>query len=81
MDSSGNTVAVWEQDDGTGSNIYSNRYIAGVGWGTAVLIETDNAGDSYGQQVAVDSNGNAVAVWRQLDGTRYTIFSNEYTMY
>ena len=48
-------------------------------FGTAALIETDNAGDASSPQVAIDTNGNALAVWRQSDGTRYNIWANRYT--
>jgi len=27
----------------------------------------------------MDSNGNALSVWKQSDGTRYNIWSNRYT--
>ncbi len=47
-------------------------------WGTAVLIETDNAGSAYSPQIAVDAGGNAWAVWEQSDGTRYSIWANRY---
>ncbi|MBT0665421.1 hypothetical protein KI809_14025 [Geobacter pelophilus] len=77
INASGNTVAVWQQSDGTRSNIWSNRYNAGT-WGTAVLIESDNAGDASYPQVAIDASGNALAVWQQSDGTRYNIWSNRY---
>ena len=79
FDASGNAVAVWQQSDGTRYNIWSNRYTAGIGWGTATLIETDNAGDAINPQVAFDASGNAVVVWQQSDGTRYNIWSNRYT--
>ena len=78
IDSSGNAIAVWYQWDGTRDNIWSNRYVPGTGWGTARLIETNNAGDAYGPQIAIDSNGNAIVVWYQSDGTRYNIWSNRY---
>ncbi len=78
VDGSGNAVAVWRQYDGTRYSVWANRYVAGTGWGTAQLIETDNAGDAWGPQVAVDGSGNAVAVWYQWDGTRYNIWSNYY---
>src|SRR4030067_1083902 len=48
-------------------------------WGTAALIETDNAGDAYNPQIAIDAGGNAIAVWHQHDGTRYNIWANRYT--
>ncbi len=78
VDASGNAVAVWYQSDGMRDNILSNRYVAGSGWGTAQLIETDDAGDASFPQIAVDALGNAVAVWDQWDGMRSNIWSNRY---
>jgi len=78
VDGSGNAVAVWSQSDGTRYNIWSNRYVPGAGWGTAELVETDDAGDAWFPQVAVDASGNAMAVWEQWDGTRSNIYSNRY---
>jgi len=77
-DTIGNAFAVWSQDDGTRSNIWSNRFISGAGWGTAALLETDNAGPASSQQIAIDTNGNAIAVWHQYDGTRFNIWANRY---
>ena len=79
VDPSGNAIAVWHQYDGTRYNIWANRFTAGTGWGTAQLIETDNSGEALGPQVAVDPSGNAIAVWYQYDGTRYTIWANRFT--
>ncbi len=78
MDPSGNAVAVWSQNDGTRYNVLSNRFVPGQGWGTPALIETDNAGNIFDPQVAMDPSGNAVAVWRQSDGTRDNIWSNRF---
>jgi len=78
IDPNGNAIAVWYQFDGTRNSIWANRYVPGTGWGTAQLIETDNAGDASGPQVAIDPNGNAIAVWEQSDGTRYNIWANRY---
>lgn len=78
VDSSGNAVAVWQQFDGVRSNIWSNRYVVGQGWGTAELIESDNAGDATFSQVSVSGGGLAVAVWRQSDGTAINVWSNIY---
>ena len=49
------------------------------GWGTAELIETDDAGDAGVPQIAFDAAGNALAVWEQSDGIRFSIWSNRYT--
>ena len=78
IDAGGNAMAVWVQSDGTRDNIWSNRYTAGTGWGTAALIETDNAGHAVNPQIAIDVGGNALAVWMQFDGTRYNIWSNAF---
>jgi hypothetical protein len=77
FDSSGNAIAVWEQSDGTRANIWANRF-NGTSWGTAELLETDNAGTAYRPQIAFDSSGNAIAVWYQSDGTRNNIWANRF---
>lgn len=80
LDASGNALVVWRQKDGTRFDIWASRYTAGTdSWSSAELIETDNAGDAKSPQVAVDTGGNALAVWHQNDGTRYNIMANRYT--
>jgi hypothetical protein len=79
VDPNGNAVAVWHQSDGTRTNIWANRFTPSAGWGAAEPIETDNAGGASSAQVAVDPNGNAVAVWHQSDGTRFNIWANRFT--
>ena len=79
VDPFGNAVAVWQVFDGIHSNIWSNRYTAGVGWGTAELIMINNAGQAGFPQVSVDYSGNAVAVWVQSDGIHSNMWSNRYT--
>jgi len=76
MDATGNAIAVWNQFDGARYNVWANRYTTGSGWGAATLIETDNAGSVSSPQIAMDANGNAVAVWYQFDGTRYNVWAN-----
>jgi hypothetical protein len=79
MDAAGNALAVWRQTtNGTNDDIWANRYVAGSGWQSAQLIETDNAGHAYTPQIVMDGAGNALAVWHQSDGTRYNIWSNRY---
>ena len=48
-------------------------------FGTATLIETDNSGNAFNPQIAIDGSGNALAVWQQFDGLRNNIWSNRYT--
>lgn len=79
VDENGNAIAVWHQSDGTRNNIWANRYTPSGGWGTAELLETDDAGGAWEPQIAVDVAGNAIAVWTQFDGIRYNIRANNYS--
>ena len=79
VDGAGNAVVVWKQYDGTFIGLMSNRYVAGTGWGVAQRIDTSIGGiDSH--QVSVSSAGDAVAVWQQVNGTRWDIYSNRYVI-
>ena len=78
VDAAGNALAVWRQADGARWNVWANRYTTGVGWGTAVVIETNNGGTGY-PQIAMDSAGNAMAVWDQWDGAAFSIWANRFT--
>jgi hypothetical protein len=86
MDSRGNAVVVWQQCDGEDCdpdsgdsrwNISSNRYTSGVGWDVQTPIDRD-AGDATRPHVAVDANGNAVAVWQQEAAGRLDVWARHY---
>ncbi|MBV1913759.1 MAG: hypothetical protein KUG72_00130 [Pseudomonadales bacterium] len=77
FDASGNAHAVWAQHDGTRNNIWANRF-DGSSWGTAELIETDNASNSSVPQIAVDASGDALAVWVQFEDGRRNIWANHF---
>lgn len=80
-DAEGNAIAVWQQQvDGERFDIWANRYTPGEGWLVAQRIETEDAGDAVRPQVAMDADGNAVAVWSQLGGDRQGIWSNRYVV-
>jgi len=67
LDSIGNAIVVWYQASGTSNSVagmYADRYTVGTGWGTPVHIGTSEGGWSApGPRIAVDPNGNAIAVW------------------
>ncbi len=77
-DASGNAIAVWEQNDASLTNIWANRYVAGVGWGIAAPIESGSAGNAYSPQVAMDASGKAMAAWQYHDGIRWRAYANLY---
>ncbi|MCF6323125.1 MAG: hypothetical protein L3J89_02175 [Gammaproteobacteria bacterium] len=79
VDGSGNALAVWSQSDGDRNNIWANRYTAGGAWGTAQMIETDNANSATAPQITVNDSGDAMAVWQQIDGSGISnIWANHY---
>lgn len=77
MDSNGNAIVVWLQEYGS-PHVLTNRYVAGVGWGTPEEIEIVGDGAIFNPDIAIDSDGNAFAVWRQHDGGGYKIAANRY---
>jgi hypothetical protein len=70
FDASGNATVVWYQYSKPG--IYANRWSGAAGWGTPVAM-TDPGTVSYdeGVTLAIDKNGNAMAVWNQYGGVLY----------
>jgi hypothetical protein len=82
FDADGNALAVWTQTNGaTGGSIWSSRFVPGSGWDTPVLVETE-PGDVAGfVELAMHESGDAVAVWRQFDGTGTSadIWANRHT--
>ena len=80
LEYNGNAIAVWREYDGSVDSIWANRDVAGKGWGTEQHMEVSNAvgHSAYDPQIALDSNGNAIAVWRQYDGSVDSIWANRY---
>jgi len=73
----GDAIVVWDESNSVSDDIWSNRFVAATGWGTAQLIEAD-AGTALAAQVAADAAGNAIAVWDQSDGTLFNIVTNRF---
>ena len=81
MDGSGNAIVVWTLDDGICQNVWSNRYVVGAGWETAIMIETNDSGDAIYPKIAADASGNAIAVWSQYDAVYHAdIWWNRYVV-
>ncbi len=76
IDSQGNAVAVWQRPVGPSTVVQSAERPAGGAWSAAVTISPSEKGASV-PYVAVDPQGNAVAVWRYFDGTNLIIQSAE----
>lgn len=77
MSATGDAVVVWRFSGASGDSIRANRYIVGKGWGDHVSIGTTSS-FAAGARIAIDANGNAIAVWQQQDGQRQDILANRY---
>ncbi len=74
VDPQGDAVAVWSRSNGTNSIVQSATRPAGGSWPAAADLSAPGY-DAYLPQVAVDPQGNAVAVWEREDGSNWIIQS------
>ena len=71
VDASGNAIVVWEYDNGTSYNIYASAYdFRKDNWGAEVLLNADEEGNAENPKIAMDSKGNAIAVWQHSSSNR-----------
>ncbi|MDI9246018.1 Ig-like domain-containing protein [Marinobacter sp. CHS3-4] len=77
LSANGSAVAVWSQGPSENLNLYASYYTPGVGWSLPELIE-QGTGDPLNVDVGVDGSGNAIAVWRQFDGARDSVYANRF---
>jgi hypothetical protein len=61
----GDAMVVWPQSNGTGWNLWARRFVPGIGWNTAISINSNESGDVWYPRVATDLGGNAIVVWAQ----------------
>ncbi|MDB5814321.1 MAG: pgcA [Rhodocyclales bacterium] len=78
FDAAGNAIAVWQQQTGVGAYGGTNRYVAGVGWGTSGQFVDASLGDTYDIRIAVDAAGNATAVWYRWGLSGIDVMLNRY---
>lgn len=78
IDDDGNITAVWVQENAGRYSLWSRRYETGSGWGNAELLETDDTGDADYPEIAIDGDGNVIAVWHQYDSVRHNVWTNRF---
>lgn len=77
-DLDGNVVVAWRQVDDLSQRIRSSRFNATSGWQAPASISVDRSEPVGSPQLALDRDGNALAVWHQSDGLRSSIWSNRF---
>jgi hypothetical protein len=78
VDAAGNALAVWHSFDGNLFNVMWSGFTPNAGWSPQALIQNPTASKQLEPQIAIDRQGNAVAVWQQFDGSRFRIVSSRY---
>ncbi len=80
MDNNGNAIVVWQQYDGSNSQIFMSEYRNGSWKHPSDLSDniSPDGSNAWPSQVAMDNNGNAIVLWQQDDGSNYQIFMSEY---
>ena len=72
VDGRGNAIAVWQRSDGTNTIVQAAARAAGGSFGAPQDLST--AGQTaHDPQVAVDGQGNAIAVWSASNGTNFIV--------
>lgn len=72
VDPNGNAVATCARYDGTNFTTRNAMALKGQSWGPSFVVSNGAETASEGS-IAVDSNGNAVAVWSQFDGSNFMV--------
>lgn len=76
-DVNGNAIAIWHTFDGRHNKIKANYFTAFGGWTKASSVETSYS-DAYSPSITLDVNGNAIAIWHQMDGSRPNFWANRF---
>jgi hypothetical protein len=77
MNANGQAVAIWVQNDGGAYGVYAAIYTPGSGWSAPTTLDPGTS-DRTEPFVTLDNSGNAIAVWKQWDGTRHRIYARRY---
>lgn len=76
VSATGDAVALWIQEDPSGLNLWSNRYVPGKGWGAAELVAPEMPDGVGCNDVAIDASGNALAVWCHNGDGPYSLWAS-----
>ena len=68
IDGSGNAVIVWEQINESTANedIWSNRYVKGVGWSEPESVEENGDERDFNPEILMTDQGDIVSVWTRV---------------
>jgi hypothetical protein len=72
-DPQGDAIAIWRESDGSNARIYVSVRPPGGDFGLAEPISPAGQDAGFQPRVALDANGNAIAVWTQYTGASTSV--------
>jgi hypothetical protein len=78
MDGAGNAIAIWLQYDGVRYAVVSRRYTPGGGWESPIQLTLPSNDNGHAPRIAMDTQGNAFALWHEFDGSSFAIWAARY---
>jgi len=79
LDTAGDALAIWTMNAGAGLLAYSSRWVPGSAWTAPVAVESATAGVTT-PHLALDSAGNAIAIWAQPEAANYREWGARYAL-
>jgi hypothetical protein len=79
VDTAGNALAIWTMNAGAGLLAYTSRWASGSAWTAPAAVESGTAGVST-PHLALDSAGNAIAIWAQPEAANYREWGARYAL-
>jgi hypothetical protein len=82
VDPQGNLTMVWVRINATGWDVWSKRYEVSQGWQPSAALE-DNEGTAEvyaASDLAVDAQGNVVAIWHHREGNTSRLRARRYLL-
>ena len=73
LDAAGNATAVWTRSNGSHSVVQAASRAAGAPFFSAPQDLSASGQNAAEPHVALDAEGNAIAVWRRFDGSRFVV--------
>jgi hypothetical protein len=75
----GEAIVVWQQSDGLDESLWASRYdVAADAWRAAAKLPLPPGSWVSRQRVVLDERGNAIVVWEQFVGGRFSIRACHY---
>ncbi len=75
----GKALALWLQVRGAQTDVLASTLAArDAAWAPSEPIEFESQGNAESPRLALDAGGNALAVWRQTEGSVHHVWANRY---